>query len=277
MLFLEKLVIQSDDKQYEYFISPDTRSKATMSCFTSTFPFRFFSRIESSATEPITFDFESITLLNGDNGSGKSTVLNVLTKKLNLVRKAPFNETFYFEDFCKSFCSVCFKKRPLQSGIITSDDIFDFMIEHRTPWDPIQSMSNQGCISDKEYSNCLVPQDDAVFLDKTDLVGLKSNGQTAFQYIRDSIHPNGLYLMDEPENSLSFKYERFLFEVIREAAERRNCQFIISTHSPILLGLPKAKIYNLDSKPMRVLNWEEVPSVKIYLDFFSSNGLIDKD
>jgi len=278
-LFLEKLIIQSDDEQYSYYFLRGPKSKANMSCFTSTFPFRSLSHLESSPKKPIIFEFEPITVLSGDNGSGKSTILNVLAKKLKLARKAPFNETFYFEDFCKDFCSVSFQKKPLHSGIITSDDIFDLMLDSRTPWNSIQPLkeSDQKLQNDDNEREDWGDSAEIFFPEKIDLVSLKSNGQTALQYIRDSIRPNGLYLMDEPENSLSFKYERILFEVIREATERQNCQFIISTHSPVLLGLPNAKIYSFDSTPMRVLKWEEVPSVKIYLDFFSSNGFIDND
>ncbi len=279
-LFLEKLAIKSDDDQYiNYFLLGPKKSKSNMTCFTSTFPFRSLSHLESSPKNPIIFEFAPITVLSGDNGSGKSTILNVLAKKLKLARKAPHNETFFFEDFCNDFCSIRFRKKPLHSGIITSDDIFDLMLDRRTPWNSIQSLkeSDQKFQNDNNESEDWEDSAEIFFPEKIDLVSLKSNGQTALQYIRDSIRPNGLYLMDEPENSLSFKYERILFEVIREATERQNCQFIISTHSPVLLGLPNAKIFNFDSKPMRVLKWEEVPSVKVYLDFFSSNGFLDEE
>ena len=55
------------------------------------------------------------------------------------------------------------------------------------------------------------------------------------------------------------------------AARFYNCQFIISTHSPFLLGLEGAKIYDLDEMPVSVKKWEELDNVKVYYSFFKEN------
>lgn len=77
-----------------------------------------------------------------------------------------------------------------------------------------------------------------------------SNGENGFRYFADAIQPSGLYLLDEPENSLSTEMQLELVKFIMSMARFYDCQFIISTHSPFLLSLPHARIYDMDSLPV---------------------------
>jgi predicted ATPase len=95
-----------------------------------------------------------------------------------------------------------------------------------------------------------------------------SNGESAFQYFVEKINENGLYILDEPENSLSPKRQIELMSFIENSARYLGCQFIISTHSPFLLAMRGAKIYNLDENPVDVSRWTELENVRIYHDFF---------
>ena len=80
-----------------------------------------------------------------------------------------------------------------------------------------------------------------------------------------------LYLLDEPENSLSPMRQMELTEYIENAARFFHCQFVISTHSPFLLSLSGAKIYDLDSDPVDVRRWTELENVRTYYDFFKKH------
>ena len=80
-----------------------------------------------------------------------------------------------------------------------------------------------------------------------------------------------LYLLDEPENSLSPTRQMELTEYIENAARFFHCQFVISTHSPFLLSLRGAKIYDLDSDPVDVRRWTELENVRTYYDFFKKH------
>ena len=77
-----------------------------------------------------------------------------------------------------------------------------------------------------------------------------------------------LYLLDEPENSLSPKSQIELVKHIFELAKYCGCQFIIATHSPFLLALPTAKIYNLDGEPAAVSKFCELPNMRSYYELF---------
>ena len=96
----------------------------------------------------------------------------------------------------------------------------------------------------------------------------RSNGESALAYFVDSIKDDTLYLLDEPENSLSAQNQIQLKYFIEDAVREHGCQFIISTHSPFLLSLAHAQIYDIDSVPPRMTAWTELESVRTYFEFF---------
>ena len=95
-----------------------------------------------------------------------------------------------------------------------------------------------------------------------------SNGESAFLYFSDKIQENALYLLDEPENSLSPEKQQELLKFLEDSARFFGCQFIIATHSPFLLSMKGAKIYDMDETPVDVKKWTELPNVRAYFDFF---------
>lgn len=94
------------------------------------------------------------------------------------------------------------------------------------------------------------------------------NGETALQMLDDYIESDALYLLDEPEVSLSPVNQTLLAEKINEMTRLLECQFIVSTHSPFMLGTLNAKIYNLDSRELEVTKWADLENVRYFYDFF---------
>ena len=95
-----------------------------------------------------------------------------------------------------------------------------------------------------------------------------SNGESAFLYFTDKIKENGLYLLDEPENSLSPAKQQELLQFLEDSARFFGCQFIIATHSPFLLSMRGAKIYDMDEDVVDVKRWTELENVRTYYQFF---------
>jgi predicted ATPase len=95
-----------------------------------------------------------------------------------------------------------------------------------------------------------------------------SNGENAFRYFTEKIGDNGFFILDEPENSLSPKRQIELVSFIEDSARFFGCQFVISTHSPFLLSLDRAKIYDLDCDPVQVKKWTDLENVRTYYEFF---------
>ena len=74
---------------------------------------------------------------------------------------------------------------------------------------------------------------------------VKSHGQSHMKFFETRFQRKGLYLLDEPENALSPRMQLELLRLLRQFSTRGDVQFIIATHSPILLAYPDAEIYQL--------------------------------
>ena len=99
-----------------------------------------------------------------------------------------------------------------------------------------------------------------------------SNGESAFRYFTQKIGEDGLYLLDEPENSLSPARQVELVQFLTDSVRFFGCQFVIATHAPFILAFKGAKIYDLDADPVDVKRWTQLPSVRAYYDFFQAHA-----
>ena len=236
-------------------------------------------------------DFEPVTILYGGNGSGKTTALNVIAEKLALDRDTLYNRSNFFEDYT----GMCDYEEelpvPKESRIITSDDVFDFMLNLRSINDGINLKREQlfaDYLEDKYSHFQMKSLDDYERLKKVNMAKRKtqsryvrenlmdnvrehSNGESAFIYFSEKIKENGLYLLDEPENSLSPERQQELLRFLQDSARFFGCQFIIATQSPFLLSMNGAKIYDMDEEPVDVKRWTELDNVRAYYDFFKKH------
>ena len=101
-------------------------------------------------------------------------------------------------------------------------------------------------------------------------IDLHSNGETALRYFLERIDEDAVYLLDEPENSLSASMQMELARFLEDSARFYGCQLVIATHSPFLLSIRGAKIYDLDARPVAPRRWTELENVRAYFDFFKS-------
>jgi predicted ATPase len=95
-----------------------------------------------------------------------------------------------------------------------------------------------------------------------------SHGQSFLKLFQSRFVPGGLYLLDEPEAPLSPQSQLALMTMIADMLEQ-DAQFIIATHSPILLGFPGATIYSCDRAPLERVAYEELDHVVITRDFLN--------
>lgn len=256
-------------------------------CYTSYYPFGVFT--ENQLRELV---FSEITILYGNNGSGKSTALNLMAEKLKAERDTLFNKSSFFGDYI-GMCDyeMTHEGSPTEIRMITSDDVFDFMLNLRALNDGVDRKREQvfdEWIENKHSKFQMKSLDDYDQLKKIvdarsktqskyvrDTIGNNiiehSNGESALQYFSEKIKDNGLYLLDEPENSLSPQRQLELLEFIQNSARFFGCQFIIATHSPFLLALKGARIYDLDESPVDIKKWTELEGVRTYFDFFEKH------
>ena len=90
-------------------------------------------------------------------------------------------------------------------------------------------------------------------------------------FFQGRIESDALYLLDEPENSLSPEHQLELAKYIEDSAFACNCQFIIATHSPFLLAMKRSMIYDIDDYPTSIKKWTDLDSVRLYKKFFDSH------
>ena len=121
----------NDEENYFY---AKTNYKAKRTCYTTKYPFGLFRDRELPE-----FYFNDITIFCGNNGSGKSSILNVIAEKLSLERSTPFNRSDFFEDYVKLCDYQLDKAIPRGSKIITSDGVFEKVLDIRRINDGIDS------------------------------------------------------------------------------------------------------------------------------------------
>jgi len=95
----------------------------------------------------------------------------------------------------------------------------------------------------------------------------QSHGQSLMSYFRSRYQIRGLYLLDEPETALSPTSQLDLLKLLTEMGHAGHAQFIIATHSPILMACPGATIYNFDKLPLQRIPYEETDHYRIYKEF----------
>ena len=286
-VYLRKFYLPSRGAEEDFFT---TESRT---CFYTAYPFHVFP-FDMLRSIPL----GEITIFYGGNGSGKSTLLNLMASKLSAVRFSDFNSAPYFEQYV-GMCHAELARRPLACYVLTSDDVFDYSLNARSVNGHIEDRRNElfaryrdmhaQAVRDPEVGRLHGLGDFERWREARDIlsprrsqsayirnntardVDLLSNGQTAMRYFIDRIDEDALYFLDEPENSLSVERQMELAEYLEATARATRSQFVIATHSPILLSMAGAQIYNLDARPVGTCRWTELPNVRRYYDFFMAH------
>lgn len=276
-MFLSSFFFPSEDAEWQ------RRMALKETCYQSMYP--FFVLPKAGLNEIF---FRPITILYGGNGSGKSTALNVIAEKLRLKRSSAYNRSSFFEDYVDR-CEMNLEEAvPPASRIITSDDVFDMMLNIRSVNEGIDQRRSQ--ISEEYFrlrgeKFALRSMEDYEHLHRVNQARSKtksrfvdqetgqnirerSNGESAILYFQQQIENDTLCLLDEPENSLSPENTLVLADFLKDSARYCGCQLVISTHSPFLLALPGAKIIDLDHGARTVDRWTELSNPRTYYEFF---------
>ena len=280
MIYLAQFTFPTGEQEFDFFLG----EKRT--CYDTFYPFQILSRRNLRV-----LDFEPVTILYGGNGSGKTTALNVIGETLGLERDTLYNRSNFFENYTGLCRFETQQPIPERSRIITSDDVFDFMLNLRSLNEGIDR-KREGMFQEylenkythfqmrsledydrlkKVVSARSKTQSRYVRANLMDNVREHSNGESAFLYFSEQIQENGLYLLDEPENSLAPARQQELMKFLEDSARFFGCQFIISTHSPFLLSMRGAKIYDMDEEVVDVKRWTELPGIRAYFDFFKKH------
>jgi predicted ATPase len=245
--------------------------------FTSHFPFNLpliQSLEEIEFTAPVTF-------LVGENGSGKSTLLEALACAIGSITVGSQNVSTdeslgEVREFSK-FLRLIWNKRTRRGFFLRAEDFFGYA---RRMAQLQAEMRAEIQAVDREYAGRsdaakglakLPYQRESSEIQRRYGEGLdsRSHGESFLALFQERFVPGGLYLLDEPEVPLSPLRQIGLLALIKEMVAQEG-QFIIATHSPILMAFPDALILNFDQLPVRSIEYGSLEHVNLTRDFLNN-------
>lgn len=280
-MYLDSFVFPDEDWEW------NARLAEKRTCYNTMYPMGVLSGIGLER-----LDFAPITILYGGNGTGKTTALNVMAAKLGLLRDTPGNSSTFMEAYVRACRANLEGDIPAHSRMVTSDDVFDYMLnlrelntridqereklfqEHTQARHTVFQLRNLDDYEELKKRNSARRKTQSAFV-REQLGGNvreMSNGESALFYFKQRLEEDALYLLDEPENSLSAERQLELAAYLEESARYAGCQLVIATHSPFLLAMERVKIYDFDTHPVEVRRWTELKNVRVYADFFRAHA-----
>jgi predicted ATPase len=194
-----------------------------------------------------------VTFFVGENGSGKSTLLEAITKKCGVhVWDKPKRHLAHqnpYEGRLVDFIEVTWADEPVPGSLFRAEtfrDLADFL-DDVAMCDPGRLKYHGGQI-----------------------LNTLSHGEGMLTYFSARYDRRGLYFLDEPEAALSPTSQVKFYKILQDLANRKDVQFLIATHSPILLALPGAQIFSFDGPRIQEMAYEETEHYQVYRQFFTN-------
>lgn len=230
-------------------------------------------------SQTIEFD-QPVTIFVGDNGAGKSTLLELLACKLNLPRIS--KDTAYLDPEFSAlktalpFVHLNLSVRP-QGFFFRSEDFISyirFLEEAKAASEAELKRIEAEYKNHSEYAKMMASSPHMRTIGEIDGMYEKplsdqSHGESYLDFFASRLRPKRLYLMDEAEVPLSIAHQLTLLVMIKDAV-RDGCQFLISTHSPVLMAYPGASIRRVDSDGVQPIAYEDIASVALLKDFLNN-------
>jgi predicted ATPase len=222
-----------------------------------------------------------VTFLVGENGSGKSTFLEALAWAVESVAagSAPLERDPTLEavrPLARALRPV-WSRRTRRGFFLRAEDFFGWVKRTNAERAALEReaarvRAESAHLPAGELDRILSPYTGSASA-LTSRYGAdadaRSHGEQFLAFFATRVVPDGLYLLDEPEAPLSPSRQLALLATLREASEQRRCQFVIATHSPLLLALPGATILSFDQAPIAAVAWEELEHVRLVRDFLN--------
>lgn len=217
-----------------------------------------------------------VTLIVGENGSGKSSLVKLLQSKLKLVEiKLPNTKTL------REVNSSSIKLTPSLGKLkgfyfesLTYIKYIEYIQEEIAYSKSEIERVDREYVGKSDYTKSLAKSPFARTIGELQNMYSRdlsevSHGESYLEFFSSRIRENQIYLLDEPETPLSNQNQLSLLAMIMEAT-KKGCQFIISTHSPILTAFPEAIIYEIIDNEFIETKYEDIENIKFLKHFLNS-------
>ncbi|RLC72927.1 MAG: AAA family ATPase [Chloroflexi bacterium] len=196
-----------------------------------------------------------IAFFVGENGSGKSTLLDAITRKCGIYiwdkprRHVAHNNPY--ETRLADYITVTWANGSVPGSLFRAETFRDFadFLDDVALCDPGRLKYHGGHI-----------------------LNTLSHGEAILSYFSGRYHIRGLYLLDEPEAAFSPSSQVRFLKLLQRLEAAGHAQFIMATHSPILLAYPGAQIFSFDSSRIEEVNYEDTTHYKLYKQFFTDRS-----
>lgn len=191
----------------------------------------------------------NVTFFVGENGSGKSTLLEAIATKCNfntIGGKDSIIEDNVIKKSLSDIIKLSWLPKVNNGFFFRAETLYNFACY-------IDELKNDDFRAYLPYGGKSLHE--------------QSHGQAFLSLFSNRFSQKGMYILDEPESALSPMNQIVFLNIIKELEKSNNAQFIICTHSPILMAYMGAKIYSFDSNPLSVISYEETDHYKITKDF----------
>jgi predicted ATPase len=191
-----------------------------------------------------------VTFFVGENGTGKSTLLQAISQRCGIyIWRGQLRARFQYNPLETQFykaVEVEWSQETVPGSFFASETFKNFaqIVDEWATMDP-------GLL---EY-----------FGGKSLMI--QSHGQSLMSFFKSRFKIKGLYLLDEPETALSPASLIDLLKLVRQTSRAGHAQFIIATHSPILLACPEARIYSFGQSSLKPVGYEETEHFQVYKSF----------
>lgn len=226
---------------------------------------------EFELTSPVVF-------FVGENGSGKSTLIEAIAAGLNLA--AVGGEDIGRDSTLKPARALgrqlkfSWRSKTHRGFFLRAEDFFNFARRLQAMQAELQQMAKG---FEGEYTGyalglakgAALGQRQALIERYGENLDANSHGESFLKLFQSRFVPGGLYLLDEPEAPLSPQRQLALLAMIKQMIEQ-DAQFIIATHSPILMAFPEAAIFSFDSHPVSEIAYEDVEHVSLTRSFLNN-------
>jgi predicted ATPase len=238
---------------------------------TELFPFAVpaIAQLESMKfTSPVTF-------FVGENGSGKSTLLEAIACGVNSIavgrEEVALDDSLPHARTLAAALRFSWKRKTARGFFLRAEDFFNYARRVQSNARELETLAAGYAEELKTRPNdaglqraygAMKGQRAALTRRYGENPDARSHGESFMKLFESRLVPGGLYLLDEPEAALS-PLRQLSFLSLMKQMVAQDCQFLIATHSPILMAFPEAQILNFDAPPIHEMDYDEIEHVRL--------------